>query len=66
MRTYISIEPVRTLSALLAFGAAIIALIAWQFSWDETLVGIVALIWSTFIALVGSFFVRNVVTPVGE
>jgi len=63
MKNYIHIEPVRTLSALLAFGAAIIAVLALTLNWDGDLTSGVGLIWAAFIALIGSFFVRNEVTP---
>ena len=64
MKNYISIEPVRTLSALLAFGAAVILLLAFTFDWSGDTTGLVSAVWAAFIALVGSFFVRNEVEPV--
>jgi len=56
-------EPVRALSALLAFGAAVILLLQHAFGWDGTLTGLVGTAWSAFIGLVGSFFTREQVTP---
>ncbi len=64
MKQYLHIEPVRTLSAVLALGAAIIALIALLTDMSGDVVGAIQLVWSAFVALVGSFFVRAQVTPV--
>lgn len=64
MKNYIHIEPVRTLSALLAFGAAVILLFALLLDWSGDLVAVVGGVWAAFIALAGSFFVRDQVTPV--
>lgn len=66
MKNFIQIEPVRTLSALLAFGAAVILLFSNQFDWTGDTTGLVNAVWAGFIALVGSFFVRNEVAPVEE
>lgn len=66
MKQYLHIEPVRTLSAVLAFGAAVIALIALLTDLSGDVVGAIQLVWSAFVALVGSFFVRNEVTPSGD
>ena len=63
MRNYISIEPVRTLSAVLALGVAIITLLALQFNWDESLILAINGVWAAIISVVGSIFVRNEVTP---
>jgi hypothetical protein len=64
MKNYISIEPVRTLSALLAFGAAVILLLAFTLDWGGDVTGLVNAVWVAFIALIGSFFVRAKVQPV--
>ena len=64
MKQFIHVEPVRTLSALLAFGAAVILLLAFVFDWAGDVTGLVNAVWAAFIALVGSFFVRNEVEPV--
>jgi hypothetical protein len=66
MKNFIQIEPVRTLSALLAFGAAVILLLAFTFNWGGDVTGLVNAVWAAFIALVGSFFVRDQVKPVDE
>ena len=63
MRNYTHIEPVRTLSAVLALGVAVITLLALQFGWQEDLVLAVNGIWSAIISVVGSIFVRGQVTP---
>ena len=60
---YIHIEPVRTLSAVLALGVAIITLLALQFNWDESLILAINGVWAAIIPVVGSIFVREQVTP---
>ena len=62
LKSYISIEPVRSLSALLAFGAALITGLAYNQGWSGEAVGLISGGWSGFIALVGTFFTREQVT----
>lgn len=64
MGRFIDFNPVRSLSALLALGAAIIAFLAIVYEWDTNLVAAVQLIWSMLVAFAQSFFVHNAVTPV--
>jgi len=66
VKNYIRFEPVRTLAALLALGQAVLTLIALNWNWSEDQVLAVGGVWVAFIALVGSFFVRNTVTPTQE
>jgi hypothetical protein len=66
MKNFVTFEPVRTLSALLAFGAAVILLFALLFDWSGDVVAVVNAVWAAFIALVGTFFVRDQVKPVSE
>lgn len=63
LKSYIQIEPVRTLSATLALGAAIITGLAYNQGWSGEAVGLISGGWSAFIALVGTLFTRNQVTP---
>lgn len=63
VKQLIQIEPVRTLSALLAFGSAIIVGLAYNQQWGGEAVGLISGGWSGFIALVGTFFTREMVTP---
>lgn len=63
MKKFLSFEPVRTLSALLAFGAAVIVGLAYNQQWSGEAVGLISGAWSGFIALVGTFFTRSQVTP---
>lgn len=60
---YLHIEPVRTLSAVLALGVAVITLLALQFDWSEDLILAINGVWAAIISVVGSLFVRNTVTP---
>jgi len=62
LKSYIKVEPVRSLSALLAFGAAVIAGLAYNQGWSGTAVGFISGGWSGFIALVGTIFTREQVT----
>ena len=62
LKSYISIEPVRSLSALLAFGAALITGLAYNQGWSGEAVGLISGSWAGFIALVGTFFTREQVT----
>lgn len=62
LKTYIQIEPVRTLSAVLAFGAVVITGLAYNQGWSGDAVGLISGGWSAFIALVGTLFTRNQVT----
>lgn len=62
LKSYISIEPVRSLSAMLAFGAAIITGLAYNQGWSGEAVGLISGSWAGFIALVGTFFTREQVT----
>lgn len=66
MKNYIQVEPVRSLAALLAFGAAVIAGFAFQQEWSGEAVAQIQAVWSGFIALVGTFFTREQVTPVAK
>ena len=66
MKNYIQIEPVRTLSAVLAFGAAVIILIALLTDLSGEVVAAIQGVWAAFIAVIGSVFVRNEVTPTGD
>lgn len=63
IQNYIDCEPVRTLSALLTFGAAVIIGAAYNQQWSGDAVGLISGGWTAFIALVGTFFVRDRVTP---
>ena len=63
MKKLLTFEPVRTLSATLAFGAALIVGAAYNQQWSGEAVGLISGAWSAFIALVGTFFTRNQVTP---
>jgi len=63
VKQLIQIEPVRTLSALLAFGSALIVGLAYNQHWSGEAVGLISGSWSGFIALVGTFFTREQVTP---
>lgn len=62
LKSYIQIEPVRTLSAVLAFGAALITGLAYNQGWSGQAVGLISGGWSGFIAVVGTLFTRNQVT----
>ena len=63
IKSYIQIEPVRTLSGVLAFGAALITGLAYNQHWSGDAVSLIGGAWSAFIALVGTFVVREAVTP---
>jgi hypothetical protein len=63
LKDVIQIEPVRTLSAILAFGAALITGLAYNQHWSGEAVGLIAGGWSGFIAVIGTLFTRNQVTP---
>lgn len=54
--TFIQFRPVRFLSALLAFGAAIIVGLAYGFEWSGTAASLIGGGWSAFIAMVGTLF----------
>jgi len=62
LKSYIQIEPVRTLSAVLAFGAVVITGLAYNQGWSGDAVGLISGGWAAFIALVGTLFTRNQVT----
>lgn len=62
IKSYLKIEPVRSLSALLAFGAAVIAGFAYNQGWSGDAVALIGGGWSGFIALVGTLFTREQVT----
>lgn len=62
LKDQIQIEPVRSLSGLLAFGAAVITGLAYSQHWSGEAVGLISAGWSAFIAFIGTFFVRNAVT----
>ena len=64
MRNYVSIEPVRTLAALLVLGSAVIGLCALIWTMDPEVVAGIGFVWSAFVAFLASFFVRNEVIPV--
>jgi len=63
MKNILQFEPVRTLSALLAFGAAVIVGAAYNQHWSGEAVGLISGSWSAFIALIGTFVTREQVTP---
>lgn len=63
LKDKIVFEPVRSLSGLLALGAATILAAAYGLDWSGEAVGLVSGVWSAFIAFVGTFFVRDAVTP---
>ena len=63
MKQYLHVEPVRSLAALLAFGAAVITMLALVLDWSGDVVASVQLVWSAAVALVATFFVRDQVTP---
>lgn len=62
LNSYFSVEPVRSLSATLAFGAALITGLAYNQGWSGEAVGLISGAWAGFIALVGTFFTREQVT----
>jgi len=62
-RSFAIQEPVRLSASVLVFGAAVIALLAFQFNWDGDLTSIVGAVWATFVAMVESFIVRSRVSP---
>jgi hypothetical protein len=64
MKNFVAYEPVRVLSALLAFGIALITLLALQLVWDPEVIVAVNGTWGAFIALLGSFWTRSKVTPI--
>jgi len=64
MKSYIELEPVRSLAALLAFGTTVITGLGYSQHWAGDAVLLISGSWSGFIALLGTFFVRNKVTPV--
>lgn len=64
--TYVRFEPVRSLAALLAFGQAVLTLLALQLGWGEDTVLAVGGVWVAFCALLGSFAVRDAVTPTAK
>lgn len=63
MKKFLSFEPVRTLSALLAFGATVITGLSLRYGWSGEAATIIGGAWSGFIALVGTLFTREQVTP---
>lgn len=62
LKDVIQIEPVRTLSAVLAFGAAAITGLAYNQHWSGEAVGLLSGGWSGFMAVIGTLFTRNQVT----
>ena len=62
VKQLIQFEPVRTLSALLAFGSAVIVGLAYNQHWTGQAVAMISGGWSGFIALIGTFFTRELVT----
>ena len=66
MRNLIAFEPVRVTAALLVFGSAVIGLCALIWAMEPEVVAGIGLVWSTFVGLIGSVFVRNAVTPVAS
>lgn len=62
LKDSIQIEPVRTLSAVLAFGAAVITGLAYNQHWTGEAVGLISGAWSGLVAIFGTFFTRNQVT----
>lgn len=63
IQNYIEIEPVRSLSALLTFGAAVIVGLAYNQHWAGDAVALISGGWAAFIAFIGTFFTRGAVTP---
>lgn len=63
VRDTIVFEPVRSLSALLAFGAAVVAALSFGLNWSGEAASLAGGVWSAFVALINTFFVRNAVTP---
>jgi len=66
MKNFIQFEPVRTLSAALAFGSALIVGAAYKSHWSGEAVGLIQGGWSAFVAVVATFFTRNQVVPVAN
>jgi len=66
MKKYLEIEPVRSLAALLAFGSAIIVIIGFKANIEPEVIASIQGAWAAFIALLGSFFTRNQVTPLAD
>jgi hypothetical protein len=63
MKHYFKFEPVRTLAALGMLSQSVILLLAFLFSWDVLLLGLVEGIQTAVLVLL-STFVRGAVTPV--
>lgn len=66
IQNYIEIEPVRSLSGLLALGAAIIVGLAYNQEWSGDAVALISGTWAAFIAFIGTFVTRGAVTPNAE
>lgn len=62
IKTLIQIQPVRTLGAVLTFGAAVIVGLAFNQGWSGEAVGLISGGWSAFIGVIGTFFTSGQVT----
>lgn len=56
LRRFIDFHPVRFLSAVLAFGAAVLTGLAYAFNWSGEATGLISGGWSAFIAMIGTLF----------
>lgn len=63
MKNILTFEPVRFTSALLALGAAIIALLASAFAWPAATVTLIYGVWNAAVALLNASWTRAKVTP---
>ena len=63
IKNYIEIEPVRSLAALQTLGAAAIVAVAYNQQWAGEAVAQIGFVWAGFTAFLGTFLVRNKVTP---
>lgn len=63
LKEFIQVEPVRTLAAVLAFGGVLVTALAYNQHWSGDAVGLISGAWTSFIAIIGTLFTRNQVTP---
>lgn len=56
LRRFIDFHPVRFLSAVLAFGAAVITGLAYALEWSGQATGLISGGWSAFVAMIGTLF----------
>lgn len=63
IKNYVEIEPVRSLAALQTLGAVVIVALAYNQQWAGEAVAQIGFVWSALTAFVGTFLVRNKVTP---